>query len=174
MSRKSLLVLVTLQALRVGHDLTISIFAQVLQRPTLQSLKELQSRSLLDRLDRDLESRQGYIVMNNIVGQYERAHGHVAVSSVGQDDLVEMCRNSNVGGVSDDFVFDVVFVVGGVLVGEVQRAGDDIDVCVAFCQDSAEVFEMCPVYAKKKGGHWDKRNSLLAIASDNNNNDATA
>lgn len=128
MSRKSLLVLVTLQALGVGHDLTIGIFAQVLQRPTLQSLKELQPRSLLDCLDGDLESRQGHIVTNNIVGQHERTHGHVAVPFVGQDDLVEMCRDSDIGRVADDFVFDVVFVVGGVLVGEVEGAGDDVDV----------------------------------------------
>lgn len=146
MGRKSLLVLVvSLQALRMGHDLTIGILTQILQRPTLQSLKELQSRSLLNRLHRDLEGRQWYLVMNNIVGQHKGSHRHVTVSAIGQDDFVEMGGDANVGGVANDFVFDVVFVVGWVLVREVEGAGDYVDVRVAFCQDSAEVFEMCPV-----------------------------
>lgn len=131
--RKSLLVLVALQALRMRHDLTISILTQILQRPTLQSLKELQSRSLLNRLHRNLESRQWHLVMNNIVRQHKGTHRHITVSAVGQNDFVEMCGDANVGRVSNDFVFDVVFVVGWVLVGEVEGAGDDVDIWVAFC-----------------------------------------
>lgn len=144
LSRKGLH-LAVLQALGVGHGPALCVLAQVLQRLALQHLKELQARRLFHGLEWHLEGRQGNLVLDDVVGQHKGAHGHIAVATVRQNDLVKVGGDTNVGWVANDLVLDIVLLVDRVLVRQVQGAGDHIDVLVLVRELAAEILKVCPV-----------------------------
>ena len=137
--------LLVLNALGMGHGSALSVSAKVLQRPSFQLLKELETRGLLNSLNRDLEGSQRHLILDCVVGQHKRTNRHVAVTAICQNDLVEMSRYSNIGWVANDLVLHIKLVIDRVLMREVQGSCNDIHVLILFRQIAAKVFKMCPI-----------------------------
>ncbi|OSS48395.1 hypothetical protein B5807_07787 [Epicoccum nigrum] len=126
----------------------IDLLAQPLPPRRVQLGRKLQPARSLHRLDRHLEVGQRLLVVNARVGQNKGTERHLPPDTavLGENDLVEMCRHGNVGGVANHLVRHAPLAVCLAL-GQVQRPCDDAHAGVCVRQAPAEVLEVRPVVA---------------------------
>lgn len=114
-----------------------------------QLARKLQPTRALNRLQGHLKVGDRLVIRDGCIGKHKRSKRNIAarLSILGENNLVEVRGHRDGGRRSDHLVLDVPLVVHGILLGEVQRAGDDADGGVLDCQAAAEVLEVCPVIA---------------------------
>lgn len=96
--------------------------------------------------ERYLKVLKGLVISNLRIGQDKSTQADVSanLAILGKDDLVEVCRHSNVGRTSNDLVADPPLAIC-VLLGQVQRSSHDANRRVTSSQTTAEVLKVSPV-----------------------------
>lgn len=132
------------------HNLALCVFAQISQSVLAfaHAIEERKASTSFNSINGDTESFKRRAVWYWSIGQYERGSAVMAIL-LGHDDFEKVRRDGNIGRIANDLVFHIEFAVR-FSVWQVQRTSVDIDVLKVLCEITAKVFQMSPVWTKRK------------------------